>query len=74
LDYKPKTLLNKPFNRCLLGSSHLTPARNLNITTDQYGRAQVWHTVGKQSSPGGANAAKASNPMLGEHVILNSVH
>jgi large repetitive protein len=49
----------------------LTAARNLSITTDQFGRAQVWHTVGKQTGPG-ANVVKASNPALGEEVTFTA--
>ena len=59
--YRPKTLLNKPSNSLLYRSSRLTPARNLQITTDQYGCAQVWATVGEQSGPG-ANVVKDSHP------------
>jgi hypothetical protein len=49
----------------------LTVARNLTVTTDQFGRAQVWMTVGKQSGPG-ANAIKASHPRLSEEVIFSA--
>lgn len=43
----------------------LTLARNLQITTDPFGRAQVWLKVGKQAGLG-ANVDKAAHPALGE--------
>ena len=70
-DYRPKTPPNKPSNSLLYRSNGLTLARNLTITTDQFGRAQVWHTVGKQTGPG-ANVVKASHPALGEDVTCIS--
>ena len=69
--YLPKTLLNKPSNSFLYRSSRLTPARDLTVTTDQFGRAQVWHTVGKQTGPS-TNVVKASHPALGEDVTCIS--
>jgi hypothetical protein len=71
LGYWPKTCSKRPSQRFVLGSNGLTPARNLTATTDQFGRAQVWHTVGKQTGPG-ANVVKASHPALDEDITCTS--
>ncbi|OGB18894.1 MAG: hypothetical protein A2W72_11875 [Burkholderiales bacterium RIFCSPLOWO2_12_67_14] len=49
----------------------LSLARNLTVATDDFGRAQVWFTVGKQSGPG-ANEVRASHPALGEAVTFSA--
>ncbi len=46
-----------------------TAARNLSVTTDAFGRAQVWMKVGKQSGPG-ANVVEASLPEMGQPVTF----
>jgi len=49
----------------------VVPARNLVITSDASGRAQVWLTTGKQSGPG-ANVVKANHPGLTEDVTFTA--
>jgi hypothetical protein len=76
MDYKPesfKNVLSRQSFSCSKRLASLTPARNLSITTDQYGRAQVWLTVGKQSGPL-ANVVQASHAALGEDFAFNAVH
>jgi len=47
------------------------PARNLVVTTDEAGRAQVWLTLGKQSGDAG-NMVRASNAAVGEDVVFTA--
>jgi hypothetical protein len=47
----------------------MTAARNLIVSTDAQGQAQVWFTIGKQSGPG-ANVVKVSHPEIAEEVTF----
>jgi PKD repeat protein len=47
------------------------PARNLQVLTDDAGRAQVWMKLGKQSGEAG-NMVRAANPAFGEDVVFTA--